>query len=106
MMLKPFFTYILQCADGSYYTGSTDELEKRFAEHQNGEGCEWTRTRLPVEFVWRQEFSTRDEARAAELQIKKWSRAKKEALIEGKFELLRMLASRSNRSRAVRDASK
>jgi predicted GIY-YIG superfamily endonuclease len=105
-MLKPFFTYILQCADGSYYTGSTDELEKRIAEHQNGEGCEWTRKRLPVEFLWRQEFPTRDEARAAELQIKKWSRAKKEALIAGKFELLHILAGRSKRSRAVRDASK
>ena len=105
-MLKPFFTYILRCADGSYYTGSTDELENRIAEHQNGEGCEWTRKRLPVEFVWRQEFPTRDEARAAELQIKKWSRAKKEALIAGNFELLHILAGSSKLSRAVRDASK
>jgi predicted GIY-YIG superfamily endonuclease len=105
-MLKPFFTYILRCADGSYYTGSTDELENRIAEHQNGDGCEWTRKRLPLEFVWRQEFPTRDEARAAELQIKRWSRAKKEALIAGKFELLHILAGRSKLSRAVRDASK
>ena len=105
-MLKPFFTDMLQCADGSYYTGSTDELEKRIAEHQNGEGCEWTRKRQPVEFVWRQEFPTRDEARAAELQIKKWSRAKKEALIAGNFELLHILAGRSKLSHAVRDASK
>ena len=41
-MAKPFFTYILRCADGSYYSGSTDELEKRIAEHKQGEGCTWT----------------------------------------------------------------
>lgn len=105
-MAKPFFTYILRCADGSYYTGSTDELEKRIAEHQNGKGCEWTRKRLPVEFVWRQEFSTREEARAAELQIKGWSRAKKEALIAGRFDIISKLASRSAEGRALRDARK
>lgn len=105
-MLKPFFTYILHCADGSYYTGSTDELEKRIAEHKSGEGCTWTRKRLPVEFVWRQEFATREEARAAEYQIKGWNRAKKEALIAGDFDLLHILAGRSKLSRALRDASK
>jgi tRNA/rRNA methyltransferase len=105
-MLKPFFAYILRCADGSYYTGSTDELEKRIAEHQNGEGCTWTRKRLPVEFVWRQEFSTREEAKEAEYQIKGWSRAKKEALIAGDYDLLHILAGRSQLSRALRDASK
>jgi predicted GIY-YIG superfamily endonuclease len=105
-MVIPFFAYILRCADGSYYTGSTDELEKRIAEHQNGEGCAWTRKRLPVEFVWRQEFPTRDEARAAEHQIKKWSRAKKEALIEGRFDIVSKLASRNAEGRALRDARK
>jgi predicted GIY-YIG superfamily endonuclease len=100
-MVIPFFTYILRCADGSYYTSSTDELDKRIAEHQNGEGCAWTRKRLPVEFVWRQEFPTRDEARAAEHQIKRWSRAKKEALIAGDFDLLKLLAGRSQLSRAA-----
>lgn len=104
-MLKPFFTYILRCADGSYYTGSTDELDKRIAEHQNGEGCSWTRSRLPVEFVWRQEFPTREEARDAEHQIKGWNRAKKEALISGNFDLLKILSSRSQLSRALRDAT-
>ena len=97
---------MLCCCDNSYYVGSTDELEKRIAEHQHGEGCSWTRTRLPVELVWRQEFSTREEARAAEHQIKRWSRAKKKALIAGEFDLLRLLAGRSKLSRALRDASK
>lgn len=105
-MAKPFFTYILHCSDGSYYTGSTDELEKRIAEHKYGEGCSWTRNRLPVELVWSQEFSSREEARTAEHQIKRWSRAKKEALIDGNFGMLRLLAGRSQASRVVRDASK
>lgn len=104
-MLKPFITYMLRCADGSYYLGHTDELEKRIAEHQHGEGCAWTKSRLPVELVWRQEFPDREAARAAEQQIKRWSRAKKEALIEGNFDLLRLHAGRSKLSRAVRDAS-
>ena len=105
-MERPFFSYMLRCSDGSYYLGSTDELEKRVAEHQHGEGCEWTRLRLPVEFVWHQEFASREEAKAAEHQIKRWSRAKKEALTAGKFDLLSLLASRSRLARAVRDASK
>jgi len=97
---------MLRCSDGSYYVGSTDELEKRVAEHEHGEGCEWTRLRLPVEFVWRQEFPTREEARTAEHQIKRWSRAKKEALIAGKYDQLHLLAGRSRHARAVRDGSK
>ena len=105
-MLKPFVTYMLRCADGSYYLGHTDELEKRIAEHQHGDGCAWTKSRLPVELVWRQEFPDRDAARAAEHQIKRWSRAKKEALIDGDYDRLRLLAGRSQLSRAVRDASK
>ena len=105
-MLKPFFAYMLRCADGSYYLGHTDELEKRIAEHQHGEGCAWTKNRLPVDLVWSQEFPDRDAAREAEQQIKRWRRAKKEALIAGDYEQLRVLAGRSRLSRAVRDASK
>jgi tRNA/rRNA methyltransferase len=100
-MLKPFFTYMLRCADGSYYLGHTDEIEKRIAEHQHGQGCAWTKSRLPVELVWRQEFPDRDAARAAEHQIKRWTRAKKEALIAGDFDRLQPLAGRSQLSRAV-----
>jgi putative endonuclease len=79
--LKDFFAYILRCADGSYYTGHTDNLDYRFAQHQRGEGCDWTRRRLPIVLVWSQSFSTRVEALEAERRIKPWSRAKKEALI-------------------------
>jgi predicted GIY-YIG superfamily endonuclease len=76
-----FWVYILRCADGSYYTGHTDNLELRLAQHGAGQGCDWTRRRLPVELVWQQNFPSRDEALAAEFQIKPWSRAKMEALI-------------------------
>ena len=105
-MERLFFSYMLRCSDGSYYVCSTDELEKRIGEHRHGEGCEWTRRRLPLEFVWRQEFASREEAKAAENQIKRWSRAKKEALIAGKCDLLHLLAGRSKQARAIRDGSK
>ena len=104
--MKPFFVYILRCADISYYVGSTDELERRIAEHQHGDGCDWTQSRRPVELMWSQEFVTRDEAHSAEQQIKRWSRAKKEALIDGDLDRLSLLSGRSKLSRAVRDASK
>ena len=105
-MTKPFFAYILRCSDGSYYTGSTDELEHRVAQHQHGDGSEWTRSRLPVELVWYQEFITREQAKEAEQQIKRWSRAKKRALIAGRFDIVSKLASRSAEGRALRDARK
>ncbi|MDP9422235.1 MAG: GIY-YIG nuclease family protein [Pseudomonadota bacterium] len=78
-----FWAYILCCADGRYYTGHTDNLEVRFAQHQTGGYCNFTSRRRPVELVWSQEFGTRIEALGAERQIKPWSRAKKEALIRG-----------------------
>ena len=77
----PFWTYILRCADGSYYTGHTDDLETRLAHHRHGTYKGYTHDRRPVELVWGEEFPTRAEALASELKIKHWSRAKKEALI-------------------------
>ena len=76
-----FWAYILRCADGRYYTGHTDALDRRIAEHQTGGFCLFTSQRLPVELVWAQDFPTRIEALEAERRIKPWSRAKKEALI-------------------------
>ncbi len=78
-----FWAYILRCRDGSYYTGHTDNLEVRLAEHQQGLGADWTRRRRPVELVWCDWASTRDEVFAFERRVKAWSRAKKEALIAG-----------------------
>jgi predicted GIY-YIG superfamily endonuclease len=67
----------------SYYTGSTIDLEVRMAQHQIGYFKGYTRSRLPVELIWQQEFPTEHEAFVCERQIKGWSRAKKEALIRG-----------------------
>ncbi len=87
-----FFTYILKCSDGSFYTGHTDNLEHRFAQHQSGYFAGYTYKRRPVELVWSEYFSTRIEALEAEKRIKGWTKAKKQALIDGDWELLPELA--------------
>lgn len=80
--------YILRCADGSYYTGSTTNLEARLAQHEMGEGSDYTARRLPVTLVFSCEFSSLHEAFLQERQIKGWSRRKKAALIRGDYEAL------------------
>jgi len=90
-----FHTYLLRCSDGSYYAGHAEDLQYRLAQHQSGALGGYTAKRRPVTLVWSEMFSERDEAFAAERQIKGWSRAKKEALIAGDFDALRQLASRS-----------
>ena len=91
-MAYPFFTYLLRCADGSYYVGHTDDIERRITQHETGAGSGYTATRLPVQLVWFEDFLTREEAKAAEAQIKNWSRRKKEALIGGKIDELKQAA--------------
>ena len=76
-----FWVYILRCADESYYTGHTDDLELRIAKHDSGEYGGYTAPRRPVRLVYSQVFVERDEALSAERQIKGWSRAKKEAMM-------------------------
>ena len=88
----PFHAYLLRCADGSYYTGHTDDLDLRLAQHADGLLGGYTAKRRPVELVWTDSFPTRDEVFAAERRIKGWSRAKKEALIKGDWERIRQLA--------------
>ena len=78
-----FWVYILRCSDGSYYTGHTDNIDVRLAQHQAGDGGDWTRRRRPVELAWCEALPTRIEALEAERRIKPWSRDKKEALIAG-----------------------
>lgn len=90
--MTEFCAYMLRCADGSYYIDHTDNLTMRVAQHNVALGSKWTRTRLPVELAWSQDFSSRDEAFAVERQIKGWRREKKEALIAGAFHLLPELA--------------
>jgi putative endonuclease len=86
------YMYILVCADGSYYTGSTKDLKRRLEQHQNGEGANHTKKRLPVTLVYYEEYTRIDHAFYREKQVQGWSRKKKEALIEGKYELLPELA--------------
>nr|WP_114951715.1 GIY-YIG nuclease family protein [Sphingosinicella terrae] len=83
-----FWAYILRCSDGSCYTGHTDDLELRLGEHHQGLAADWTRRRRPVELVWHDWTSWRYEALAFERRVKRWSRAKKEALIAGDWGLI------------------
>ena len=87
------FVYILRCADGRYYVGSTrTSLEERVAQHNAGTFGGYTAYRRPVSLVFHEEFQRITDAIAAERQVKNWSRAKKEALIGGDFEALKRLA--------------
>lgn len=90
-----FYAYMLHCADGSYYLGHTDNLEQRIAQHLSGEIAGYTQSRRPLTLVWSQEFGSRDEALAAEQQVKGWSRKKKEALIAGDWEAIKQAARKS-----------
>lgn len=92
------YTYILLCANGSYYTGSTKNLQRRLAQHQAGQGANHTRKYLPVELVYYEVYDRIDTAFYREKQIQGWSRKKKEALIAGKIELLNGLAACQNDS--------
>ncbi|MEO1192983.1 MAG: GIY-YIG nuclease family protein [Pseudomonadota bacterium] len=85
--------YILRCSDGTYYTGTTRRpLEERIGEHNAAHFKGYTANKRPVSLVFAEAFSRADDAVAAERQVKGWSRAKKEALIAGRFDLLPMLA--------------
>jgi putative endonuclease len=97
-----FWVYILRCVDGSYYTGHTDNLERRIAQYSAGECTGYTATHLPVKLAWSQECATREEALSAERQIKGWSRKKKEAMMRGDWgEVSRLAQSKSVRPELV-----
>ena len=86
------YMYILKCSDGSYYVGSTTNLELRLAQHQAGVGANHTKKRLPIELVYYEEYPRIDEAFYREKQVQGWRREKKEALIRGDFDELRHLS--------------
>jgi predicted GIY-YIG superfamily endonuclease len=87
-----FYTYMLRCSDGTYYVGHTDDLERRLSEHMSGVYPGYTYKRRPVTLVWNEYFSTRDDAKIVEKQLKGWSRAKKEALIQDDWTRISELA--------------
>ena len=94
------YMYILRCSDGSYYVGSTRNLESRLWQHQQGLGAEYTKHRLPVDLVYAYEFERVVDAFAMEKRVQGWSRKKREALIRGDYDALPRLASRAQRNRS------
>lgn len=91
VVIMPYM-YILECVDGSYYTGSTKDMERRLWEHQNGLGANHTAKRLPVKLVYCEECDRIDDAFYREKQVQGWSRKKKEALMASDTNQLHLLA--------------
>jgi predicted GIY-YIG superfamily endonuclease len=87
-----FVLYILECADGSFYIGHTDDLDKRMEQHDQGKTCAYTLTRRPLKLVHTQGFETRYEALTMERKLKGWSRAKKLAYMAGDWEAIQALS--------------
>ena len=77
------YAYILECADGTYYTGYTNDIDKRVKTHNAGKGGKYTRARLPVRLVYTEEFATKNEAMSREWNIKQLTRQEKEELVRG-----------------------
>ncbi len=88
------YCYLLRCCDSTLYVGSTKNLSVRVKEHQDGEGANYTKRRLPVELVYWEVFDRIDFAFDREHQIKKWSHGKKEALIEKEHKRLHELSKK------------
>lgn len=90
-----YFVYILKCNDNTYYTGVTNNIERRVAAHQEGtDKKSYTYKRRPIQLVFYEEFSSIDFAIEKEKQIKKWSKKKKEALINKQFDKLPLLSKK------------
>ena len=90
------YTYMLKCSDGTFYTGSTWNLEKRVWDHQSGKGAKYTKSRLPVTLVYCEEYKHIGEAYQREKQIQGWSHRKKQALIDRDFERLVVFSKSRN----------
>jgi len=90
------YTYILSCANGTYYTGSTKDIGRRFLQHEAGEGANYTRKHLPVKLVYVEIHTRIDHAFYREQQIKNWSQKKKEALIQGDLNQLKDFVKAKN----------
>ena len=89
-----WYTYILRCSDGSFYVGHTEDMVQRVETHNQGRGAVYTKHRRPVEAVWNEKFDSEGAAVSREIQIKKWSRSKKEALVQNNITKLKGLAKR------------
>jgi len=87
-----YFFYILQCKGDRLYVGSCENMDLRFEKHTKGQGAEFTQRFPPKRIAYSECFATRQEAVRREMQVKRWSEAKKRALIQGKSEQLKILA--------------
>jgi putative endonuclease len=94
------YMYILECSDGTFYTGSTWHLSQRLDEHNAGMGANYTSKRLPVKMIYFEEFSRIDDAFKREKQVQNWSHIKKKALIDGAFDKIHKLAICRNETRS------
>jgi predicted GIY-YIG superfamily endonuclease len=88
----PYYVYILRCSDGSFYVGSSQDVEQRIKAHNDGKATHYTRSRRPVILVYSEKWESKITAIRRERQIKKWSRSKKEALVSGDRERLKKLS--------------
>ena len=88
----PSYVYLLRCSDGSFYVGSSQDLEQRIKAHNDGKATNYTRSRRPVILVYSEKWESKITAIRRERQIKKWSRSKKEALVSGDRERLKKLS--------------
>ena len=88
----PAWLYILRLSSGTLYPGATKDLEERYKSHLAGKGCRTTQIDPPIALVYSEEFKTFSEARKREAQIKRWARAKKEALVSGEMNKLKELS--------------
>ena len=96
----PFFVYILECSNGTFYTGNTSNLDLRISQHISGyDHKAYTYNLRPVTLAWAQEFPTRTDALSVERQIKGWSHEKKQALIENNFEKIHQIVQDERRRR-------
>lgn len=77
-----YFVYILECGDGSFYTGITNDVERRFIQHKNGQGAHYTRAKKAVRIIYTEKHTSRSSALKREAEIKSWRRAEKEGLIK------------------------
>lgn len=78
---KSWHVYILLCTNGAYYVGMSTDVESRFQQHKNSRGALFTKKNPPIKILWQEAHLSENSARQRELQIKRWSRKKKEALI-------------------------
>ena len=90
------YMYILKCSNGQFYTGSTIDLNLRITQHQNGEGSNFTKKYLPIELVYFESFIHIEDAFKREKQVQGWTKAKKIALINSDFNLLKQLSQCKN----------